>query len=96
MLSAVGLRSDISRPTFIACAREVDAWAPDLADQQPRRQAQMLRAARLLMQELNANLALHSSEVFGAIKNLRCIPATQAIAPQYTCCVLITSCLFAA
>ncbi len=78
VLSAVGVRSDIDRPTFIACAREVDGWAPDLASKPvPGRAARRL-AAMLLMQELNANLALQSSEVFGAIRDLRCVPATQA------------------
>jgi hypothetical protein len=94
VLSAVGLRSQVDRRTFLACAREVEAWAPDLAAAQPARRAELLRAARLLVQELESNLALHSANLFAAVKDLAFVPATQACTrlPLLTQCML-ESCL---
>ena len=78
MLSAIGLRSEIDRPTFLACARVVEAWAPDLASAPVGRRAEMLRAARQLVGELDSNLALHSADLFASLRDVAFVPATQA------------------
>lgn len=78
VLSPIGLRSEIDRPTFLACAREVEAWAPDLATSPAGRKAEMLRTARQVVGELESNMALHSADLWASLRDVAFVPATQA------------------
>ncbi len=97
MLRELGLRKEVDAPTFIACAREVEALgaqlgltasaAPSPAASTAAQRAELLETARLLTTYLSDNAAsLHTSDFYSTMCTIKYVPAIQAN-PSFACLI---------
>ncbi len=79
VLKQIGLRCKVDSITFLACARELESWGLSMANMDEEQVDESITVARELVQEFRSNTALHSSELFTALRDIAFVPATKVL-----------------